>query len=65
MYKTFNISYNRFTKLFNIFLSSDFIFGQIGSFGYPEKLKEIHEIEVVAMVEDVVSRQTITQCGQH
>jgi len=60
-----NVSYNQFAKLFDIFLSSDFIFGQIGSIGYPAKLKEIHEIEVVAMVEDVVSRQTITQCGQH
>jgi len=65
MLKLAIVSYNRFTKHLNTFLSSDFIFEQIGSIGYPEKLKEIHEIEVVAMVEDVVSRQTITQCGQH
>lgn len=62
MLKLANISYNRISKLFYIFLTS-FIIGQIGSIGYPEKLKEIHEIEIVAMVEDVVSRQTITQCG--
>lgn len=43
------------------FLTNDFIFGQIGSIGYPEKLEEIHEIEDMAMVEDVVSRQAIAQ----
>lgn len=37
-------------------LTYDFITAQIGIIGYPEKLEEIHETEVLAMVEDVDSR---------
>jgi len=44
-------------------LTQDFIFGQVGFVGYPEKLEKVHETEVLAMVEDVVSCQTITQRG--
>lgn len=46
-------------------LTYDFLSAQIGIIGYPEKLEEIHETEVLAVVEDVDSRQAFAQCGQH
>lgn len=46
----------------DMFLMYENTFGQIGSIGYPEELEEVHETEVMALVEDVVSCQTITQC---
>jgi len=52
-----------FHKNVYIFPTQNFIFEQIGFTGYPEKLEEIHEIEVMAVVEDVVSCQAFAQRG--
>jgi len=52
-----------FHKSLEIFPTQNLIFEQIGFAGYPEKLEEIHEIEVMAMVEDVVSCQAFAQRG--
>jgi hypothetical protein len=40
-----------------------YILGQIGFVGYSEKLEEVYEIEELAMVENVDSRQAFAQCG--
>lgn len=56
---TSNGVYLKFILTYNI------ISAQIGIVGYPEKLEEIHETEVLAMVEDVDPRQAFAQRGQH